>query len=906
MARTLTGDFTTKKNLTKGTKPINIVKVEWGGAVGTKWYSDQTIGTGDASTWDNAEARVNSWGRIYAKTSLHPKPSVGDVSIRLMDNDLALHDNLNSVDLENKTVTIYQYFDGLVEADLTTIFKGTIAGPMQWVEDGRELQFDVVDMGSHYDRDFANFVIKDDFPDVLNAHEGRMVPIVYGNKKKVPTVMAKGGKRGRLLNEIRGTDTSETFYIEGGEDFTQDPTEITIRVGREHITGTFTGRAFTPTARGATIDNGSISGTAANPRVFATNFTGVDGQYVGYFLKIQVEGHDGTLGWQTRRILRSTAGGEIEVHMPFYYQGWVGEFDDVASDDLFGCGMVLHVPSATGALIVTKATPHQEGEQVFEVLGEYVYIVNDYPSERVDAVFGHGKRRARNMMLDDMDGLAAGSYGFMNFGAAPRLQVMLPGQLVVAEGVDPGLTPPSQVSGAIGNETDGWAVIEPSMFAVDLNDSQFSAELGHNCTTITFTGLPPALNGLYDFGSDDLFVDIAGIDDSGDGSGTVITNPALIIKDFLETVGGVSAGETDDTSFTDAEGRMEGFVFGFSLTRPGKLMQIAQDLAFQCRTSINWDDGVAFLRWLVNGPQSSVATITDNKRLMDSFVKSRIDFESEVRTGVRATWMQENEEHELVVTDATAEAAFGRKELDMNCWAVTSRPQVQTIANFWLNRLKEVLPIYEWKDYLDTIELQRNDTLLLDVANYAGTNAEVTILEVVHTPGVGKDGQMDEITYKANGWWGWDKDSCQAFCETGGCETSMQESACSGVCETAAQGMCSLTCVTAAELICATAAMADDCEWVETGDLWGCSTTGTETALETSCNTPCIISCQSSCTDACEPGCQAGCETQDQAKCACSDQGCGGGESCVITCQCQCQGNCEVECEAGQCQTGLE
>ena len=953
MARTLTGNTTTAKDKTDDVKPINIIKIEWAGSAGTKYYSDQDMGDADASAWNKGEGRVDSWGQIFARMSLHPNPTVGDVAIRLRDADQTLHGFLDDEVLENKTVTIYQHFDGNAEGDLITLFKGTVSAPVNWIEDGRILAFNVVDMGSHYDRRFANFANKDDFANVLSAHEGKMIPIVYGRVKKAPSIFVSAGRRGRLLNEIRGVTTDETFLVEGGEDFTQGES-ITIRVGQEHVTGEFDGIEFTPTTRGAQIASGTISGTSDNPRVFATNFTGQDGQYVGYFLKISVVGHDG-VGFQSRRIIRSSAGGEIEVAMPYYYQGHVDSYDDVAQDIYFGVGQRYWVPANTGATIVTQARPHNEGEPVIEILGSYTYILNDYPSTRVDGIFGWGKKLPRNSAADDIEGLQPGTHGFMTFGTAQRFNIV-----VLSD--DAGLEPPADPLGATGNMHDAWIPIEESMFEIDKNDSQFAGILGHNCTTITFHGLPPGLIGMYDFGSEDLFVDIHGIDDNGDGTGTVIENPSEVIQDFLETVGGVTAGDTDDTSFNDAAGRMGGLRFGFALQNAGTLAQVAQDLAFQCRCSLNWDDGAAYLRWLVNGPGASTATVTDNKRLLDSFVKSRLDFDTEIKTGVRASWTQENEQREVAVSDATAEKSFGRKELGISCWALTKKDHAKTIALFWLRRLKDIWPIYIWQDYLDFVEIQRNDTVTFTVATYTPNGAEATILEIAHVPGSGARRQIDEIRFKAVGWWC--DTSCKAFCETGGCETSMQIADCVTTCETSCQGKCQLICVTATELICKTPLMIEGCEWVEAGDLFNCDSTAAETALntsctlacqtcgcqscdnETSCGTTCETwgcetwgcescgcqtcgcetvcqtgGCQTSCQTVacecgCEDGCTADCQTNCQVACVCSNQICTECQtsacqtlcepSCEGNCQCTCVVGCECECESTDCQTGVQ
>jgi hypothetical protein len=369
----------------------------------------------------------------------------------------------------------------------------------------------------------------------------------------------------------------------------------------------------------------------------------------------------------------------------------------------------------------------------------------------------------------------------------------------------------------------------------------------------------------------------------------MINNPAAVVKDFLETIGGVAASDTDDTSFTDAENRMAGMTFGFALDRPGTLVRVAQDLAFQCRCALNWDDGVAFLRWLRNGPGTSVVTVTDNKRLLDSFVKSRLSFEEEVVSEVVGSWRTNGEDHEIKVEDATAEAAHGRKALSLDLWAHHNKLNSKTICNFWLRRLKDIWPIYVWKNYLDLVEVQRDDTVTLQVTSphtYAPNNAEATIIKIEHQPGSGDARDMDVLTFHAIGWWC--ETSCVAYCETGGCETAMEVAECSGACETSCQGRCQHGCVTADEAICIGPGDAWDCDFVETTDLFDCESSGTETGCA-SCQFSCTVTNCETCQTGCET-CQTGCETC-QTGCETCETGCETGSQvcCIEGCQIGCE-----------------
>ena len=112
MTRSLTAGATTSKNAATGT-PINILKLELGGAVGTVYCSDRGLGTGDGSTWDNAQGRVVDWGSIAALLSESGGHAVGDAFVELQDADKMFKGYLDTVEWQGKPATVYQLFDGL-------------------------------------------------------------------------------------------------------------------------------------------------------------------------------------------------------------------------------------------------------------------------------------------------------------------------------------------------------------------------------------------------------------------------------------------------------------------------------------------------------------------------------------------------------------------------------------------------------------------------------------------------------------------------------------------------------------------------------------------------------------------------------------------------------------------------
>ena len=120
MTRSLTNDAATSAAATSA-EPINILKVEFGGATGTLYFSDRDLGNGSGAGALNAEGRVVSWGGFTALLDEQPSAAVVQCAVELQDADDALQDLFESIELQNLEVTLYQHFADLGESDLAPL-----------------------------------------------------------------------------------------------------------------------------------------------------------------------------------------------------------------------------------------------------------------------------------------------------------------------------------------------------------------------------------------------------------------------------------------------------------------------------------------------------------------------------------------------------------------------------------------------------------------------------------------------------------------------------------------------------------------------------------------------------------------------------------------------------------------
>ena len=123
--RTLTANATTEKNST-ATAPYKVVRIDWGGALGTKWYSDRDIGNADASAWNHAESRVVAWSILSGELSEQQFNASDDVALTLRDEDKSIWAQWTTAALQNARGRVQQRLHGLVWAAAVLVVDGRV------------------------------------------------------------------------------------------------------------------------------------------------------------------------------------------------------------------------------------------------------------------------------------------------------------------------------------------------------------------------------------------------------------------------------------------------------------------------------------------------------------------------------------------------------------------------------------------------------------------------------------------------------------------------------------------------------------------------------------------------------------------------------------------------------------
>jgi len=720
-------------------------------ASGTAYYSDQDEGTGDASSIANAQGRVKDWGTL---TSQHEQGdgSVGDMDITLNDADLVIRTKIADEQVQHVRVTLYLWYHNLAAANAFIIASGEVRDPLEWDRTDATVAIDISDLGSFYDVDIGLLANRDRFPAVASADEDIPLPIVYGNAHAVRSVLAQTQAKATILRSLRKNE--QTFYVDDSREFPQG-TAITVQIDHERMTGSFSGSTFTCTSRAIVIATGitdAISPPGGFSRCLAAwdTASGFTSNEIVHWNIIMVHPVDG-LTYSRRVIFNDSTTGEIR-YIP-----------QITNADL-SC---WEVPIGTAYTIRTPKQSHTAGAEVRLISLDSVYIANMLPSVSVKRVYFLGSIDMLNAKWNQ----SSNSYTVQDYSQQATAQAEIE--------------------------------LDPTLYTTDTNDAQFG--LDHNTTTITMTRrlgeLYPTLTG------ETLLVDLEGADTNGDGTGTLIENPADVIQDLLTRLLSVPIGTIDAASFATAKAAMP-YKMAFARAMVEKGVPLCSDLAYQARCALLWDDDVVRLVYLSNATGATALSLTTGGFDADSMQIEQTAV-TEIYSEVHGAYTNTFGKASVVeLEDAAVELAYGRNVLEINFWAYDYRVWVKSLVAFWLARTKFAYEIVNVTAYLNAVAAQRHDIVALEDTSLFPTGMTGEVLRIKHKPGSGEASRIDTISLRLRTPIG---PGCTGICETD-CESTAQTD-CDLVCqtdaqigciacETACQALCQLSCVTGNELGC--------------------------------------------------------------------------------------------------------
>lgn len=713
--RTFTANFLAQAK-SKSARPYQVLEVDWGGAAGTAFYLDRPAGSfvnndGRRAPAVDANVMVLEWPAVSLALKEGAIGATEQTQVTLDDANGALTAILNTQEQQRRIVRVWRMFDDPScqwGRDNGLLLAGCLR-PFDWTAKDNQLVLSIGDLGPLLAKSIACTASNAIFPYVPNDYQDRNIPLAWGCAQRVEAVCVERPWETRITQNTDGSDPITVTIADDPLDLGLDgsgATSYQAYLGLDAVTAKFS-QSGTP---GAGTSTATIS-KLWDPVWFTAVLLGtVDGagksrliiqdEHVTPTALANLIGNYMTAG-QTINILSAKLGLVQTTLSSFTIDApWPGWYTLVINDP--GGTIIPNLQIDDQFKFLKSGSPLRawpNGTMLKQLGGQSVYIANALPSKNVSKVEGFGTitDQAGNTRKDF---IVLGNY-----------------QETI-------------ISGSATTKLVGGGL------SVNLNDKTWNtppgSALGRDVTSITFaTGAPRDLNANLD--NDRIWVTLEGIEDKGDSTGNLITNPALVILQYLEHAAlmYVDAASINLAGFAAAATALAGFSCGFAQVEAADGLSLLQHIASLCHSVLFFDQGQANLVVLSDTPAAPVAsfdTTTNDNLLQGSLTQAESavdDVVNDITFKWRSCWDDQSGQKLLDSKNVrlTSIAAFGRIAREINpCDIYWNRSSVAAERDWWLGHLSSVFRQVRFTGFLDALLLQPGDWITVTWVDGGGRN----------------------------------------------------------------------------------------------------------------------------------------------------------------------------------------
>ncbi len=334
------------------------------------------------------------------------------------------------------------------------------------------------------------------------------------------------------------------------------------------------------------------------------------------------------------------------------------------------------------------------GATLWPTTGDWIYACNALPSKQILKVEGYG---------DTAD--QGGTTGRKDFiPIADRVNRL-------AAGGD---------SGSYVYTSEAWTanLVNGTWDKTGTGDAGEDFDLGRKITTITFTQPPRLVDSRLD--DNNIWVTLKGVENVGNGGGTLITNPALVLLNYLTNpkLMNIDGAYVNSASFTAAAARQELITrrVGFAQLESVEGIQLLQDIARQCRSTLFFDQGKFSLTLLQNQTTTWAATCDETSILENTLAfneSDAFDMPTRLTATWRYRWDDKSKPRKRVAVNPGAEDAFPPINKEFNLWLYANPEDVQAEVEFWLERWSRIYREVTFTTFGRALVLQPGDWIKL-------------------------------------------------------------------------------------------------------------------------------------------------------------------------------------------------
>lgn len=589
------------------------------------------------------------------------------ISITLNDTDGSIKTIYNNNDFHKRPVKIYQWFTGLHFTDKFLIFQGEINSPIVWKESDRTISFEVV---SRLEDAEAGYSPEEgEFASIPDELIGKAWPLPFGTCLHVPALRLDSIPTGASLDANIATDYS---IDQQGTELGKNIIELAGLAQLCFIT------ALSAYSSAYSVDSGTFDGSmsADEYRQLGDQFTDKGNKYLAEMAKAQMDlanlfAERNRQKKKQKSFLR-IAGGEC------YPQG------TPLTARIAG---VKHTGVMAGGNFIVDTITHPNLETTDTGSSiETIPVTNSITTGGQDVVQKVG-------------------FAWVPAGKVFILESALPVRYIVA------MLPVTIINVWAERSYDGARILTqvPTTY-YSISTQSFGAVVA---TIITFLRPLSHLNEGWD---DSIFVDL---------QSPIGPNTVDIIQWLIGTYSNLGV---DAASFAAVRERVSPFPSNFCLFDRQNIVQLLSDIVYQARCAIWLNNGIFYLRYLVDEP-TPVETFSESDVQLETLEIHHTETEELVTKLVASykTNYAQDTDFKIILRNNVPKYGTHQKEIN---WYIYNHPNfVDLAATFWIIRESNTWKTLLFRTPIHKLRVETFDAITINFgSNYSHIGSIVGIV----------------------------------------------------------------------------------------------------------------------------------------------------------------------------------
>lgn len=682
-----------------GTEPIFIIEVDWGGDGGVVPYADRDVG--------NIKGRILDVSEMDNVIDVLNNNSSQQITITLDDTDGSIKGILDTQDVHQRDVSVYQHFEGLDLSDKFLLFTGKLTSPVVWSESDRTVTFSV--LSQLEDKEIGFSAEEGQFDFIPKDLVGKPWPIIFGKVLDVPALQVNKAVSGTTLcgiGVLSGTDLHNQVPI-GAENCSLGMSLAMMSAQVSFL------NACASAWNGYDVTRAAALREQANEVLLQIGSTVASQdrqQTCGTTTRQAKVTEEGNIGCNPVRIL---GGEDFPQDTPIQLNINGGLFTGMMHEDEFSISSRSHPENEDKAQAAFDTVGDESCE---EVTPTQIF------DQEMDVPCGTGdfldnckvKRFAFILCETPVKSRPSAAQVAQHFWAEAGSRVVIASDEPITYIVS--ITPGEVLA------VKAYKSFFGERRLVNVPTDLYTVETQtYGTITAVQVVLNKPLSTIVDQGwSDDIYVTF---------ESTVGPNIVEIMEYIIQQWTDLTP---DAASFAAVQSQVEIFPANFPILDRKNTIEVLRDIAFQARCAIWISNGVVYLKYLPEEPTADAdITVSDiqHKSISVELTPTE-DLVTKIVATWRLSWADGNgEEPEKIILRHNVKK-YGTKERAFDFYIYNQPDIVLKAATFWLIRLSNTWKKVKFKTFLNKLSLETFDAINLQ---HHGIVADEDVKAIVET-----------------------------------------------------------------------------------------------------------------------------------------------------------------------------